>query len=115
MKIKTHLAIIVLMILGTAILLNQVSQPLVVVQAKASTEQSEDGDSTEPGQETYVLQANVAINSFTPISLHQELYQIREIILDEVNDQQSTLEIENLTESDHFRTLFRQVISPNAP
>lgn len=87
----------------------------MVVQVKANTEQSEDGDATESSQEVYVLQANVAINSFTPISLHQELYQIREIILDEVDDPQSALEVENLTESDHFRTLFRQVISPNAP
>jgi hypothetical protein len=76
MKLKTHLAIIILMILGTAIMLNQVSQPLMVVQAKAGTEKSEDGDATESGEEIYVLQGNVAINSFTPISLHQELYHL---------------------------------------
>ena len=115
MKIKTHLLIIIWMMLGSAILLNQVIQPIMIVDSKANTEQSDDGKANEADEDTYVLQANVAINSFSPISLHQELYQIREIILDEVEDPQSTLEVENLTESDHFRTLFNQVISPNAP
>lgn len=115
MKIKTHLLIIIWMMLGSAILLNQVIQPIMIVETEVKTEQSDDGNATESDEDTYVLQANVAINSFSPISLHQELYQIREIILDEVEDPQSTLEVENLTESDHFRTLFSQVISPNAP
>ena len=115
MKIKTHLLIIIWTMLGSAILLNQVIQPIMIVEAKTKTEQSDDGSANGADEDTYVLQANVAINSFSPISLHQELYQIREIILDEVEDPQSTLEVENLTESDHFRTLFNQVISPNAP
>lgn len=115
MKIKTHLLIIIWMMLGSAILLNQVIQPIMIVETEVNSEQSDDGNATESDEDTYILHSNVAINSFSPISLHQELYQIREIILDEVEDPQSTLEVENLTESDHFRTLFSQVISPNAP
>jgi len=115
MKFKNHLAIVILMILGTVLLLNQVSQPILVLQTKADTEKKDDGKTTDSGEQGYILQENVAINSITSITLHQELYQIREIILDEVADPQPVREINALTESDHFRTLFRKVISPNAP
>ena len=115
MKFKTKLAIIILMILGSAILMNQISQPLAIIQSKADIEQSDDGKSTESDDAVYVLQANLAINSFSEVTLHQELYQIREIILDEVADPQPVHAIQQITETDHFRTLFRKVISTNAP
>ena len=115
MKFKTHLAIIILMILGSSVLMNQISQPLTIIQSKADVEQSEDGKSTESDDAVYVLQANLAINSFSQITLHQELYQIREIILDEVADPQPVHDIQRVTETDHFKTLFRKVISTNAP
>jgi len=115
MKLKTNLAIIILMILGSAVLMNQISQPLAIIQSKTDIEQSEDGKSTETDDEVYVLQANLAINSFSQVTLHQELYQIREIILDEVADPQPVHAIQQITETDHFRTLFRKVISTNAP
>ena len=103
------------MILGSAVLLNQISQPLVIVQIKADVEQSEDTESTESDEAVYVLQANLAINSFSQVTLHQELYQIREIILDEVAKPQSVNAVQQITETDHFKTLFRKVISANAP
>jgi hypothetical protein len=115
MKFKTHLAIIILMILGSAILMNQISQPMAIIQSKADVEQSDDGKSTETDDTVYVLQANLAINSFSQVTLHQELYQIREIILDEVADPQSVHDIQRITETDHFKTLFRKIISTNAP
>lgn len=102
------------MILGSAVLMNQISQPLAIIQSKANIEQSDDGETTD-SKDVYVLQANLAINSFSHITLHQELYQIREIILDEVADPQPVHAIQQITETDHFRTLFRKVISTNAP
>ena len=115
MKLKTHLAIIILMILGSAVLMNQISQPMAITQGKADIEQNEDGKSTEKDDVFYVLQSNLAINSFSQVTLHQELYQIREIILDEVADPQPVHAIRQITETDHFKTLFRKVISTNAP
>jgi hypothetical protein len=115
MKFKAHLAIVILMILGSAILANQVIQPFAIVNAKADVEQSKDDGPTGPKDKAFVLQANIAINSFSQVTLHQERYQIREIILDEVVDSEHVYHPRQITESDHFRTLFRQVISPNAP
>ena len=103
------------MILGSAVLMNQISQPLAIIQTKADVEQSDDGESTEAEDALYVLQANLAINSFSQVTLHQELYQIREIILDEVADPQPVHDIQEITVTDHFKTLFRKVISTNAP
>lgn len=115
MKIKTHLALIILMVLGSSLLMNQISQPLAIVQSKADVEQSDDTESTDSDEAIYVLQANLAINSFSQVTLQQELYQIREIILDEVADPQPVHTIQQVTETDHFKTLFRKVISTNAP
>jgi hypothetical protein len=103
------------MILGSAVLMNQISQPLAIIQSKTDIEQSDDGNTTDTDDAVYVLQSNLAINSFSHITLHQELYQIREIILDEVADPQPVHDIQRITETDHFKTLFRKVISTNAP
>ena len=67
MKFKTHLAIIILMILGSAVLMNQISQPLAIIQSKTDIEQSEDGKTTDSDDAVYVLQSNLAINSFSNI------------------------------------------------
>jgi hypothetical protein len=115
MKIKTHLAIIILMILGSSVLMNQISQPLAIVQNKADVEEGQNTESTDSDDALYVLQANLAINSFSPVTLHQELYQIREIVLDEVAKPQPVNAVQQITETDHFKTLFRKVISANAP
>jgi hypothetical protein len=115
MKFKTNLAIIILMILGSAVLMNQISQPLAIIQSKADIDHSEDGKTTESDDGVYVLQANLAINSFSQVTLHQELHQIREIILDDVSDPHPVHVIQQITETDHFKTLFRKVISTNAP
>ena len=103
------------MILGSAVLMNQISQPLAIIQSKTDIEQSDDGNTADTDDAVYVLQSNLVINSFSHITLHQELYQIREIILDEVADPQPVHAIQQITETDHFRTLFRKVISTNAP
>jgi len=115
MKFKTHLAVIILTILGSALLLNQISQPLTVIQSEADVEQQNDSETTDSDDEVTVLQANLAINSSSQVTLHQELHQIREIFLDEVTDHQPAHIVKKMTETDHFKTLFRKVISANAP
>ena len=114
MKSKNHLAII-LIILGSAVLVNQVTQPLSVVQTKTDVEQGEGSKPTDSDEAIYVLQTNLAINSFSQVTPHQELYQIREILLDEVSDPHPVYATQRLTGSDHFKALFRKVISTNAP
>jgi hypothetical protein len=115
MKFKAHLAVAVLMILGSAVLTNQISQPLTIIQSKADVEQNDDSKSTDSDDAVLVLQANLAINSYSQVTLHQELHQIREIFLDEVTDHQPVHVVKKITETDHFKTLFRNVISTNAP
>jgi hypothetical protein len=115
MKLRAHLAVIILMILGSALLMNQISQPLAIIQIKAEVEQNDDNQSTNSDDEVFVLQANLAINSFSQVTLHQELHQIREIFLDEVTDHHPVHVVKKITETDHFKTLFRKVISANAP
>ncbi len=116
MKGKTFSAVVIWMLLGSAILVNQVSQPMAKLQAQARVEQGEeDTQATGSHEQVYVVQDNLAINSFSQINLHQELYQIREIILDEVADPQHFYLVTDISGSSLFRTLFRQVISPNAP
>ena len=115
MKGKTILAVVIWMLLGSAIVVNQVSQPLVNLQTRAKVEQSENTKASGSPEQTLVVQDNLAINSFSQITLHLERYQIREIILDEVADPQHFYRVVDFTGSSLFRTLFRQVISPNAP
>jgi hypothetical protein len=115
MKLKTHLAILIWMILGSAVMVNQVAQPIAMIEPNVDVTQSDDNESTDSDKELYVLQANVAINSFSPVTLNQELHQIREIILDEVADPQEFHIGLQRTDSDHFRALYSQLISPNAP
>ena len=115
MKLKKHLAIIIWMILGSAVMVNQVAQPIAMSVPNIDVTQSDDSDRNDSDKELYVLQANVAINSFSPVTLNQELHQIREIILDEVADPQEYHVGLERTERDHFRVLYSQLISPNAP
>jgi len=97
-----------------AIMADQVTQPLTISESSSNIEQNEKDNSQDSDEQIYVLQ-NLAINSFSTITIHQEFYQIREIILDEVADPQPVQVLDGLREDNYFRTLFRQVISPNAP
>ena len=104
------------MLLGTAVLVSQVSQPLVVVQNSIDIEQSDDKEAEEGADNVHwAAKTDLALNTISQVDLHQELYQIREIILDEVADPHIIHPAQQLTDSDHFRTLFRNVISTNAP
>lgn len=100
------------MILGVAIVVSQVSQP--VIAKNIDVEQSATGDDNA-ADEQIAISPDLAITSSSGLTLNQEFYKIRDIILDEVADPHVIHVAQKLTESDHFRTLFRKVISTNAP
>lgn len=97
--------------LGSAMLVQQVSA--IELQVAATEEATADDQSND--EETASLDVSqAAINSAVGVHLTQEFHQIMEIRFESKNDP----EIENevaLFDSGHYRTLFRQVISPNAP
>jgi len=103
------------MILAVSVMANQVSQPFVQNQAVDIKEQEKESSSSEDDEKSYQLPGNLAINALSTINLQQEFYQIREIILNEVSDPQEAHIVSGLREGSNFKTLFRPVISPNAP
>lgn len=100
------------MTLGIAVIVSQVSQP--VLASNQAVEQST-ADDQETDETQYSVGADIAITSAAGLNINQEFYQIREIFLDEVADPHVIHVGQNLTETDHFKTLFRKVISANAP
>ena len=100
------------MTLSVAIVTAQVSQPLMAKSFDVEQSATDDNNSAD---EEYSISPDVAITSASGLSLSQEFYKIREIILDEVADPHVVHVAQKLTETDHFKTLFRKVISANAP
>lgn len=98
-------------ILGSAVLVQQVSAAPV---ASSSIESSTSDDSDEQEEEEVVSVSQAAINSVVGVHLTQEMHQIMEIRFESKNDPETEDEV-TLFETEHHRTLFRQVISPNAP
>ena len=115
LKKKVTFNFIVWILLGLAIVISQVEQPLYSDQFDVKTEHAEQSDDQSSDETRLVVATDLAINSISGLNLNQELHQIREIILDDVADPHIIHLAQNLTESDHFRTLFRKVISANAP
>lgn len=103
------------MILGLTIVVNQVSQPQSIVKTTVEDSQKDDSETSTTDDQTYILQANLAISSISQITPHQEFYQIREIVLNEVSDPLPAHDTPYIAGTSHFRTLFRKVISTNAP
>ena len=100
------------MFLGIAVVVSQVSQPVIAktYELEQSTNDDEDSEQVEIS-----ISADVAITSASGLNLSQEFYKIREILLDEVADPHVVHVAQRLTETDHFKTLFRKVISAKAP
>ena len=115
MKTKHHLAITILMFLGLTIMVNQVSQPVTIVRSAIEAQNDDSDANPTTDDDSFVLQANLVVNSISQVTPHHELYQIREILLDEVADPLPVHDTNLISETNHFRTLFRKVISANAP
>lgn len=109
------LSALIILLIGMAVLTTQVAQPLwaatTVQQEDNRPDKEHNKDTRADAPELY----NPVINSAPQINLHLERYQIREIVLNEVADPHPVTSPVRLTESKHFRTLFRKVISTNAP
>lgn len=99
-------------VLGAAIVFAQVSQPVVAKNIKVEQSSTDEESSDEA---TFSISKDLAITSASGLSLSQEFYKIRDILLDEVADPHVIHLAQKLTETDHFKTLFRKVISANAP
>ena len=98
--------------LGAAIVFAQVSQPVIAKNYEIEQSSTEDDSSTEA---IITISKDLAITSASGLNLSQEFYKIRDIFLDEVADPHVVHLAQTLTETDHFKTLFRKVISANAP
>ena len=109
------LSALIILLVGMAVLTSQVAQPLwaatTVQQENNRPDKEHNNDTRADAPELY----NPVINSAPQINLHLERYQIREIVLNEVADPHPVTSPARLAESEHFRTLFRKVISTNAP
>ncbi len=104
--------LIVGMLAGLTILSGQVSQ----VQFAPSVEINEEAnsDDSEGQKQQIVIKSADAVATTANISLTHQFYFINEILHSEENHEESTyFELPKL--STFFTTLFRQIISPNAP
>lgn len=108
-KSRTCIATLVV-ILSVSFLTQQVyayeAENIAVEQTDDSTGESE----TLP----HIEASKAAINSVVSVQLVQGYHQIKEIRFESKDDPVPTNEVA-LFESGHYRTLFRRVISPNAP
>jgi flagellar basal body-associated protein FliL len=102
---------IVWVILGSVMVLQQVSATPAVM---FSIESSANDNADEKQEAEIVAVSQAAINSVVGVHLTQALHQIMEIKFEFKNDPEPEDEV-TLFEAGHLRTLFRQVISPNAP
>lgn len=96
-----------------AVVASQVSQPVVAKSQSIEESTTSEDDASE--EVVITASEDLAITSASGLNLNQEFYQIREIFLDDVADPHVIHLAQKLTETDHFKTLFRKVISANAP
>lgn len=113
-KRKNKFHLLFWMILGIAVVVSQVNQP-VLAKASSKIEQSAQSDDETSEVEHVSVSTDLAVSSTVSLNPNQEFYQIREIILDEVADPHVVHVAQKLAETDRFKTLFRKVISTNAP
>ena len=108
-KSKAFIATLVV-ILSVSFLTQQVyafeDENIIVEQTDDSSGESE----TLP----HIEASKAAINSVVSVQLAQGYHQIKEIRFESKDDPVPTNEVA-LFDSGHYRNLFRQVISPNAP
>lgn len=107
-------ALLLIVLLGMTVLVYQTSQSYMHVSQVVKTRNTEQSDQQEKGSEQQISLSQDVILSVSNIHLDQEFYQIKEILFGgEENEEEVPPTIERFTS--YFRTLFRQVISPNAP
>lgn len=112
---KQSSTLLVVILLGMAVLVYHTTQTYVNAVQLAHIEKSTNEQNKDtPDSHKEVYTASDVILSVSSIHLDQEFYQIKEIVF---GDEEDSEDVPYLTIhfTSYFRTLFRQVISPNAP
>lgn len=112
---KQSSVLLLLMLLSMSVLVYQTAHDYVqsnlVVQAKALADSSNSDNNDAP--EIAIATQGVFL-SVSTIQLDQELHQIKEILFGDDKKEENTPVFTKYVSS-FFKTLFEQVISPNAP
>lgn len=102
------------MFVSMAVMAGQIGQSFALKQVQQEEQKGQDKN-TDAGDSHIIIATDLTVHTLSEVHIDQELYQIREIVLDDVADPHVVHVAQKLTESGHFRTLFRKVISVNAP
>jgi hypothetical protein len=107
--------ILLLILLGMSVLVFQTSHSYMQSSIKVESKVLDDSGNSENQESQEVISGtqNVFL-SVSTIHIDQELHQIKEIIFGDDNKEKHTHIITKYVSS-FFKTLFEQVISPNAP
>ena len=111
---KQPTAFLLVILLGMSVLVYQTKQTYVQVVKIEQAKTANDSNEESPDSHEVFIVSQDVILSISSIQLDQEFYQIKEILF---GDDESVETEPNVVERSpsYFRTLFRQVISPNAP
>ena len=107
--------ILMLVLIGMSVLVYQTAHTFLQSNVEVHAEISADSDSAESqeSQEIVAVSQDVFL-SVSTIHLDQELHQIKEIVFGDDKKEKNTPIVTKYVAS-FFKTLFQQVISPNAP
>jgi len=114
-KKRTHLnpvAFLMLILIGMSVLVYQTGQ--TYVQTATVAQATDNSDAENPATHHVFSASQDVILSVSNIHLDQEFHQIKEIIFGDEKDVYKTPVVAKRISS-FFKTLFQQVISPNAP
>lgn len=115
---KTHnhpIALVLLILVGMSILVSQTAHSYIQSSIKVEATISDDATNSESQEpvETVTASQDVFL-SVSTIHIDQELHQIKEIVFGDDKKEKHTHIVTKYVSS-FFKTLFQQVISPNAP
>lgn len=112
---KHPTVILLLILLGMSVLVYQTAH--TYVQSSLKVESTTNNDTTNSGDQEssdFVSASQDVFLSVSTIQLDQELHQIKEIVFGDDKKEKHTHIVTKYVSS-FFKTLFQQVISPNAP
>lgn len=112
---KHPTAILMLILIGMSVLVYQTAHSYMQSTLKVQYEVSDEAGSSDNQESQEVLASSQDVFlSVSTIQLDQELHQIKEIVFGDDKKEKHTHIITKYV-STFFKTLFQQVISPNAP
>ncbi len=112
---KHPAAILMLVLIGMSVLVYQTAHSYVQSNLMVQAKVLDDADNPESQDSQKVIGATQDVFlSVSTIQLDQELHQIKEIVFGDDKKEKHTHIVTKYVSS-FFKTLFQQVISPNAP